>query len=248
MREIAIKVNNVSMRFRLTHEKVETLKEYIIRFVKRDLRYSEFTALKSVSFEVYKGERLGIIGHNGAGKSTLLKLISGVMKPTEGNILVNGSIAPLLELGAGFDPEFSGAENIYLNGAILGKSKEFLEEKYNEIVEFADLGEFINTPLKNYSSGMRAKLGFAIASQIDPDILIVDEVLGVGDQAFRKKSFNKMKELMNSYRTVILVSHNLRYIEEFSERVIWLHQGEIKEIGEPRTVCKMYKDFMENKK
>jgi len=247
MREIAIKVNDVSMRFRLTHEKVETLKEYMIRLVKKDLTYSQFTALKSVSFKVYKGERLGIIGHNGAGKSTLLKLISGVMKPTEGSIEVNGSISPLLELGAGFDPEFSGAENIFLNGSILGKSKEFLQEKYDEIVKFADLGEFIDTPLKNYSSGMRAKLGFAIASQIDPDILIVDEVLGVGDQAFRKKSFNKMKELMDSGRTVILVSHNLKQVEEFSERVIWLHRGEIKDIGDPKTVCKKYKEFMNNK-
>lgn len=244
MREIAVKIENVTMEFRLAQEKVETIKEYIIRTFKKRLEYSQFTALSSVSFEIYKGERLGIIGHNGAGKSTLLKLISGILKPTKGNITVKGSIAPLLELGAGFDPEFSGEENIYLNGAILGKSKEFLESKYDEIVEFAGLGDFLYAPLKNYSSGMRAKLGFSIASQIDPDILIVDEVLGVGDQAFRKKSFDKMKDLIYSDRTAILVSHNLRQIEEFSERVLWLHKGEIRAIGDPKKICKEYKDFM----
>ncbi len=244
MREIVIKVSNVSMSFRLAHEKVETLKEYMIRLVKRKLAYSEFTALKSINLDIYKGERLGIIGHNGAGKSTLLKLISGIMKPTEGIIEVSGLISPLLELGAGFDPEFSGAENIFLNGAILGKSKDFLENKYDEIVDFADLGEFIDVPIKNYSSGMRAKLGFSIASQIDPDILIVDEVLGVGDMVFRRKSSEKIQSLMSGGRTVILVSHNLKQVEDLTDRIIWLDHGEIREIGDSKKVCNNYREFM----
>lgn len=247
MKDIAIKVSNVSMRYRLSEEKVETLKEYMIRLVKRDLAYSNFNALKSINLEVYKGERVGIIGHNGAGKSTLLKLISGIMKPTKGVIEVNGSISPLIELGAGFDPEFTGAENIYLNGAILGKSKKYLDSKYDEIVEFADLGKFLYVPIKNYSSGMRAKLGFSIASQIDPDILIIDEVLGVGDEVFRKKSSEKIQLLMSGGRTVILVSHNLQQIEQLTDRIIWLDKGEVREIGIPKEVCKNYEAYMNNK-
>jgi ABC-2 type transport system ATP-binding protein len=187
MKKIDVNVNNVTMKFRLSNEKVDSLKEYLLRIVKKDMGYSEFHALQNVSFKINSGERVGIIGHNGAGKSTLLKIISGVMKPTEGEISVNGNIAPLLELGAGFDLELSGAENIYLNGAILGKTKKYLDSKYDEIIEFSGLQDFINTPVKNYSSGMRARLGFSIATQVDPDILIVDEVLGVGDQQFKRK-------------------------------------------------------------
>lgn len=244
MKKVDISVENVTMKFRLTNEKIDSIKEYMLRSVKKDIRYSEFYALKSVSFKIYKGERVGIIGHNGAGKSTLLKIISGVMKPTSGKITVNGNIAPLLELGAGFDHDFSGAENIYLNGAILGKSKDFLDSKYNEIIEFAELGHFINTPVKNYSSGMKAKLGFSIAAQVQPDILIIDEILGVGDQHFKKKSSNKMVEIMESGKTVILVSHSIGQIKQFTDKVIWLHKGEIKEIGESKTVCSNYEAFM----
>ena len=244
MSTVDVQVENVSMKFRLSKEKVNNLKEYFVRLIKKDIRYDQFYALKSVSFQINKGDRVGIIGHNGAGKSTLLKIIAGVMKPTEGKVTVNGQVAPLLELGAGFDPELSGAENIYLNGAILGKSKKFLDKKFDEIVEFSELGEFIYTPLKTYSSGMRARLGFSIAVQVDPDILIVDEVLGVGDERFRKKSSEKMKELITSGKTVILVSHMLKQIEELTNKVIWLHRGEIKEMGDTKMVCSKYREFI----
>ncbi len=240
MKIVDVCVQNLTMKFRLSNEKVDSIKEYFLRRIKKDIQYSEFYALKSVSFKIYRGERVGIIGQNGAGKSTLLKIISGVMKPTEGKVTVNGNIAPLLELGAGFDPDFSGAENIYLNGAILGKSKDYLDAKFDEIVEFSGLGKFINIPVKNYSSGMRAKLGFSIATQIEPDILIVDEILGVGDQHFKKKSSKKMIEMMESGRTIILVSHSLEQIKRLTDKVIWLHHGRIKEIGESKTVCDMY--------
>ncbi|MCF6093262.1 ABC transporter ATP-binding protein [Microaerobacter geothermalis] len=244
MEKVDIHVDNVTMKFRVSNEKVDSLKEYFLRVIKKNVRYSEFHALKSISFKIYRGERVGIIGHNGAGKSTLLKIISGVLKPSEGKVSVNGSIAPLLELGAGFDPELSGAENIYLNGAILGKTKEYMYSKYNEIVEFSGLGDFIYTPLKNYSSGMRARLGFSIATQVDPDILIVDEILGVGDEQFRKKSSDKMMEMINSGKTVIIVSHSLNQIKQLTDKVIWLHKGEIKEIGETKSICSEYQKFM----
>lgn len=244
MKKVDISVDNVTMKFRLSTEKVDSLKEYFVRVAKKNLKYKEFTALNSVSFDIYRGERVGIIGHNGAGKSTLLKIISGIMKPTEGKVLVNGNIAPLLELGAGFDHEFSGAENIYLNGAILGKSKEYIDSKYHEIIEFAGLGEFINSPVKNYSSGMRAKLGFSIATAINPDILIIDEVLGVGDQKFKQKSTKRMQEMIKNGKTVIIVSHRLKDIETLTDRVIWLHKGEIRRIGKSSSVCSEYEEFM----
>lgn len=239
---IDIRLENVSMRFRLLTEKVDNLKEMFIRRLKKELQYREFYALNSISFTVYRGERIGIIGHNGAGKSTLLKIISGVMKPTQGTVEVNGVLAPLLELGAGFDPELTGAENIFLNGALLGKSRDFLERKFDEIVEFSEIGNFIYTPVKNYSSGMRARLGFSIATQVNPDILIIDEVLGVGDQGFRKKSSETMKEMVKSGKTVILVSHSLKQIRELTDRVIWLHKGEVREIGDSETVCSLYEN------
>ncbi|NOU66228.1 ATP-binding cassette domain-containing protein [Paenibacillus sp. LMG 31461] len=246
MRTVDIDVENVTMRFRLSNEKIDNLKEYFLRVIKKNIRYTEFSALNSISFKIYNGERVGIIGHNGAGKSTLLKIISGVMKPTVGKITVNGDIAPLLELGAGFDPEFSGAENIYLNGAILGSTKEYLDSKFNEIVEFSELGTFINTPVKNYSSGMRARLGFSIATQVDARILIVDEILGVGDEQFKKKSSDKMMEMMQKGKTIILVSHNINEIKSLTDKVIWLHKGEVKEIGETKLVCSKYESFMNN--
>lgn len=244
MKREDIIVNNLTIKFRLSSEKIDSFKEYLLRLIKRNLGYEEFTALNSVSFKICQGERVGIIGHNGAGKSTLLKAISGVIKPTSGEMKVNGNIAPLLELGAGFDQDLSGAENIYLNAAILGKNKDFIKKNYNNIIEFSDLGDFIYTPVKNYSSGMRARLGFSIAVQTDPDILIIDEILGVGDEKFRKKSSEKMREIMDSGKTVILVSHNLSDIEELTDKVIWLNKGEIREIGESKLVCSKYRDFM----
>ncbi len=240
MQELMMRIENVSMHFRLRNEKVHSLKEYLIRLLKRDLSYSDFVALDQVSFEVYKGERLGIIGPNGAGKSTLLKIIAGVMKPTSGRVQIHGSVAPLLELGAGFDDEFSGAKNIYLNGAILGKSKQFLDDHYEEMVAFSELEHFIDKALKYYSSGMRAKLGFSIASLASADILIVDEILGVGDEAFRKKSSQKMAQLIEEGRTVLMVSHSLSQMVELSDRIVWLDHGRIRAIGDPEEICRQY--------
>jgi len=247
MNEPVVKIQNMAMQFKITTQKVDHLKEYFIKFLKRDLNYREFYALKDISFQIYKGERVGIIGHNGAGKSTLLKLISGVMKPTSGSIDVKGSIAPLLELGAGFDSELSGLDNIFLNGAILGKSKEFLTEHFDSIVEYAELGDFINVPIKNYSSGMKARLGFSIATCLNPDILIIDEILGVGDQRFRKKSSQTMAELIESGKTILLVSHSLQQIEKLCSRVIWIDKGMLKMDGDTQDVCQAYKEFMNHR-
>lgn len=245
--KIDISVENINMIFRLYNDEVKGFKEYVLKSITRNISYSDFYALNSVSFKIYSGERVGIIGRNGAGKSTLLKIISGVITPTSGKVTINGNIAPLLELGAGFDPELSGAENIYLNGAILGKTKQYLDSKYEEIVGFSGLGKFINTPVKNYSSGMKARLGFAIATQIDPDILIVDEILGVGDQEFKKKSTNRIKELFKQGKTVLLVSHQLSQIREFADKVIWLENGTVKEIGATKQVCDHYESSLSNK-
>ena len=240
MENTVIKVENVTMQFRLTHEKIDSIKEYFIRMIKKDLRYSNFCALKDISFNIQKGERIGIIGPNGAGKSTLLKIISGIMKPTKGTVQVNGSVSPLLELGAGFDDDFSGAENIYLNGAILGKTRKFLDKHFHDIVEYSELKDFINSPVKNYSSGMKAKLGFSIATQVESDILIIDEVLGVGDQHFRKKSSEKIRNLMEKGITTILVSHSIEQIRKLTDKTIWLEEGCMKAFGESWEVCEQY--------
>lgn len=241
MSKKVIELTNVKMTYRLTTERVDSLKEFVIRKVKNKINYKEFHALNDVSFDIYEGDRIGIIGHNGAGKSTLLKVISKVIMPTEGSVKTKGTIAPLLELGAGFDQELTGRKNIYLNGAILGKSKEFLENTIDEIIEFADLGEFIDVPLKNYSSGMKARLGFSIASQVDADIVILDEVLGVGDKNFKEKSHNKIKDLIFSGKTIILVSHSLSEIEKMTNKVIWLEKGKIKAVGETKEMLEEYK-------
>ena len=240
---VVINVDNVGMQFNLSQEKVDNLKEFVIKFLKRQLSYKEFWALRNISFEVEKGDRWGVIGLNGAGKSTLLKIVSGVMKPTEGNVEIKGKIIPLLELGAGFDQNYTGKENIFLNGAMLGLSKEFLEEKYEEIVEFSEIRKFINVPLKNYSSGMRARLGFSIATTIKPEILILDEVLSVGDAKFRKKSENKIKSLFNAGVTVLFVSHSIVQVKALCNKAIWLEKGEIVMMGDAKDVCEAYEEI-----
>lgn len=226
-KNLAIRVEQVSMAFNLSQEKVDNLKEYVIKLVKRELFYQEFWALKDVSFYVEKGEKIGIIGLNGAGKSTLLKLVSGVMKPTEGNIKVNGGIVPLIELGGGFDNDYTGRENIYLRGTLLGYSREFMESKYDEIVEFSGLEDFIDVPVKNYSSGMVSRLGFSISTVVHPQILILDEVLSVGDAAFQDKSMKRMNSFLNEDVTVILVSHRVEQIKNLCSRAIWLEKGKV---------------------
>lgn len=242
--DIAIQIENLTVRYRVPGEKISTIKEYLDRIFTRKLRYKEFVALKNLNLTIKKGERIGIIGHNGAGKSTLLKAIAHVIKPTEGSVEVFGSIAPLLELGAGFDQELSGIRNIYLNGSFLGKSKKYLDSVRDDIIDFAELGEFINYPVKNYSSGMRAKLGFAIATQVDSDILLVDEVFGVGDENFKRKSKDKMLKMINSGKTVIIVSHDMTQMVDLTDRVLWMDNGEIIEDGPPQEVCDKYCAYM----
>ena len=240
MAENMIEVENVTMKFKMSDEPLNSLKEIFTIAVKGKLKFNEFLALDHVSFSLEKGKTLGLIGKNGAGKSTTLKLISGILKPTEGIIRTYGNIVPMLELGAGFDLELTGKENIYLNGAILGYSKEYLESKYDEIVSFAEIQDFIDMPIRNYSSGMMARLAFSIASVVQPEILIVDEILAVGDVAFQEKSFNRMKELMSGGATVLFVSHDLEKIEEMCDKVIWLERGKVIMFGDTDEVCSAY--------
>ena len=235
-----IKVENVSMRFRMDKNKTTSLKEWVVMHLLGKQQYEEFQALSNVSFDVKRGEIIGIIGRNGAGKSTILKVISGIYKPTTGSVVTAGRVAPMLELGSGFYPELSGYDNIFLNGAILGFSQEFLEAKRDEIVAFSELGEFIDMPIKTYSSGMLARLAFAVATMIEPEILIVDEILSVGDAAFQKKSRARMMEMMSGGTTVLFVSHSLDQIRDMCDRVIWLERGSIKMMGATEVVCSAY--------
>ena len=235
-----IEVSDVTMQFRLNNDKILSLKEFVTTALRGKLQYNDFTALEHVSFEVKKGETLGLIGRNGAGKSTMLKVISGILKPTEGSVVCRGNVVPMLELGSGFDFDLTGRENIFLNGAILGYSKEFLHEKYDEIVEFSELGQFIEVPIRNYSSGMLARLAFSIATVVNPEILIVDEILSVGDAAFQEKSKKRMLELMGGGTTVLFVSHSLEQIREMCNRVVWLEHGNVKMVGAAAEVCDVY--------
>ena len=227
MEKPAVVVDNVSMKFNLSKEKVDSLKDYVIKFLKKEIKYNEFWALQNVDFEVKKGDRVGILGLNGAGKSTLLKVIAGVFKPTEGKVVRNGRLVPLLELGAGFDSQYTGRENIFLYGAMLGYSKKFLESKFDEIVEFSELKEFIDVPIKNYSSGMKARLGFSIATLVSPDILILDEVLSVGDAKFRKKSEKKVLSMFDKGVTVLFVSHSLEQVQRLCNKAMILEKGKL---------------------
>ena len=237
-----IEVNHVSLCYRMSAERVSGMKEFLVQALRRKLQYKEFWELQDVDFSIEKGEVLGLVGANGAGKSTMLKVISGILKPTKGTVTVHGNIVPMLELGSGFDLELTGRENVFLNGAILGYSEDFLKEKYQEIVDFSELGEFIEMPLRNYSSGMITRLAFSIATVVKPDILIVDEILSVGDAAFQKKSKNRMMELMSGGTTVLLVSHSAEQITEMCSRAIWLEKGTMKMIGPAADVCRAYEE------
>ena len=236
----AIIVDNVSMKFNLSKEKVDSLKDYIIKSIKKEIKYNEFWALQNVSFTVEKGDRVGILGLNGAGKSTLLKVIAGVFKPTEGSVTKHGKMVPLLELGAGFDQQYTGKENIYLYGAMLGYSKEFIDEKYDEIVKFSELKDFIDVPIKNYSSGMKSRLGFSIATVVSPKILILDEVLSVGDAKFRKKSEKKVLSMFDSGVTVLFVSHSLAQVNRICNKAMILEKGKLIAYGDIDTISKQY--------
>ena len=239
--DVALRVNDVSICFNLSKEKVDNFKELFIKKLKGEkLRFNEFWALKDVSFELKKGERLGILGLNGAGKSTLLKVIAGVYKPTKGSVQRYGHMAPMIELGAGFDPNYTGRENIFLYGSVLGFSKEFLMSKYDEILEFSELGEFIDVPIKNYSSGMKARLGFSIATVVEPEILILDEVLSVGDAKFRKKCEKKMKKMFDHGVTVLFVSHSLAQVKRLSNKAIILEHGQLIAKGDIDDVVEIY--------
>lgn len=241
---LAMKVDHVSMKFNLSTEKVDNIKEYVIKILKKELMFQEFWALRDINFEVRKGDRLGIMGLNGAGKSTLLKIVSGVLKATEGTVTTNGKIAPLLELGAGFDRQYTGSENIFLYGAMLGYSRDFLREKYNEIVEFSELGSFIDVPVKNYSSGMRARLGFSVATIVEPDILILDEVLSVGDARFRKKCEKRIQSMFDKGVTVLFVSHSTSQVLRMCNKGILLEHGRLIAQGDAEDVVSFYEAKM----
>ena len=238
--ETIIKVKNATVRFNKATEQYNGLKEYVIKMLKGELMFQEFLALKDVNFEVKKGESWGLIGANGSGKSTLLKLICGILKPYTGTVKVHGKIAPLIELGAGFDPQLTARENIYLNGALLGHKKAFMEMHFNEIIEFAELGDFIDVPIKNFSSGMAARLGFAVATIVKPDILIVDEVLAVGDIAFQEKCRKRMESLLQNGTTLLFVSHSSKQVKELCQNVIWLDQGHVVAQGRAEDIIQKY--------
>lgn len=235
-----IYVDNVTMDYRIQRENIKSIKEYLLSALKGKVTYREFRALDHVSFHVAPGEVLGIIGRNGAGKSTLLKVIAGVLTPTEGDVRINGSIAPMLELGAGLDQDLTARENIFLNGAILGYSRIFLKERFEEIIRFAELEDFIEQPIRTYSSGMMMRLAFSIATLVEPEVLIVDEILSVGDVHFKKKSEARMRRLMSGGTTVLMVSHSTSQIREMCSRVVWLDQGKVLMDGDAQKVCDAY--------
>lgn len=239
--ENAVELRDIVMRFNMSNEKLDSLKEYFLKAIKRQLKFENFTALDGISFDIKKGDVFGIVGLNGCGKSTTLKIISGILEPTSGSVETSGVIAPLIELGAGFDMELTARENIYLNGSVLGYSKKFMDEKFDEIVEFSEMRDFLDVPMKNYSSGMVARIGFAIATVIIPDILIVDEILAVGDFLFQRKCEEKIKQMIEGDTTVIIVSHSIEQIERLCKHCVWIEKGKIKMIGETKEVCDQYK-------
>jgi ABC-2 type transport system ATP-binding protein len=242
MSDAAVKIDHVAMRFNIASEQLNNLKEYFIKLMKRELFFKEFWALQDISLTVNKGDVYGIVGTNGSGKSTLLKIIAGVLEPTKGKCEVNGTIAPLIELGAGFDTELSASENIYLNGALLGYSKKFIQSHFDEIVEFAELQDFLELPLKNYSSGMVARIAFAIATVIIPDILIVDETLSVGDMFFQEKCEQRINDLIHNHGTTVLfVSHSIDQVERICKKAVWIEKGQERMNGDVAEVCAAYR-------
>lgn len=240
--ENAVELRDIEMHFNMSTEKLQSLKEYFLKFMKRQLKFEDFVALDKVSFDIKKGDVFGIVGLNGCGKSTTLKIISGILKPTSGTVETQGVIAPLIELGAGFDMELTARENIYLNGSVLGYSKKFMDEKFDDIVDFSEMRDFLDVPMKNYSSGMVARIGFAIATITTPDILIVDEILAVGDFLFQQKCEERINAMMQDDTTVIIVSHSIEQIERLCKHCVWLEKGKVKMIGETAEVCNAYKN------
>ena len=238
-----ITVKNLTMKFNLMEEKIDTFKEFIMKLIQGKLFYNEFISLKNINFSINQGDILGIIGFNGAGKSTILKILSGILKPSQGKVEVNGKVAPLIEVGAGFDPDLTARENIFLNGAILGYDRNFLKQHFDEIIDFAELRQFIDVPLKNFSSGMYARLGFSIATIVHPDILIVDEVLSVGDINFQKKCEERIQKMISSGTTIIIVSHDIEMIERLCNKVLWLDKGIVKDFGNTVKICEIYKNI-----
>ena len=239
-KKVIIDVDHVTVRFNLATQKIDNLKEYFVKLMKRQLMFQEFLALKDVSFQVRKGEAWGLIGTNGSGKSTMLKAISGIIRPYKGSITVNGTVAPLIELGAGFDDNMTARENIFLNGCILGHSEKFMQEHFDEIVDFAELHKFLDSPIKNYSSGMRARLGFAVATMVQPDILIVDEVLAVGDYKFRQKCEKRMNEMLANGTTLLFVSHSIDEVRRLCDHAVWIDKGVVRMVGEVGPVSDAY--------
>ena len=242
-----VELDHVSMRFNLELEKTDTIKEYFMKLVRHQLKFDEFYALRDVSFSIEKGESLALIGENGSGKSTILKIIAGVLRPSHGRIDVCGGVAPLIELGAGFDMDMTARENVFLNGAMLGYSRQQMERSFESIIDFAELRDFVNVPIKNFSSGMIARLGFAIATQVKEDILIVDEILSVGDVRFQKKCHERMNELMSGGTTLLFVSHNMDQIKQICNRAIWLDHGRIVRDGDVNSTCDAYLAALEKK-
>ena len=240
----AVLLENVAVHYRIPTEAIRTFKEYMIKLVKREIEHASFSALEGIDLDIHKGEMFGIIGRNGAGKSTLMKVISKVLIPSEGRVWINGQISPLLQLGAGFHPELTGRENIYLNATLLGHSHNEIEEKLEEIIAFAEIGTFIEAPLRTYSSGMQSRLGFAVATAWKPDILILDEVLSVGDVAFQEKCIDRMAHFRDSGATVLMVSHSIDQVREICQRALWLDHGKIQSIGPAEEVCDSYQKAM----
>lgn len=243
-KRVMIDVDHVTVRFNLANQKVDNLKEYFVKMIKKELMFQEFLALQDISFQVREGEAWGLIGSNGSGKSTMLKAISGILKPYKGSVTVNGSVAPLIELGAGFDQELTARENIFLNGCVLGHTEKFMQEHFDEIVDFAELHKFLDSPIKNYSSGMKARLGFSVATMVRPEILIVDEILAVGDYKFRQKCEQRMTEMLSGGTTLLYVSHNINEVKRLCDHAIWIDKGVARMQGDVDEVCDAYMEVM----